>query len=105
MEIKPINIAEQAERVRVPRLQTLVWLMLASILLTGLGLWAYENVKLEPLLSRLTFLQVEEVKITSEWPLTQSTIRSWLPKLEGRNILFVQPTRLIEALKARPWTG
>jgi len=72
-------------------------------LFSFLGFYLISSGRLEAALSGVRFLKIQEVRISSDWPLTPGTIRTWLPPLEGKNIFFVKPMRLIETLERHSW--
>jgi hypothetical protein len=78
-------------------------LAFAALLLSGLGLWFADVLPLAPYLDRVPGLQIEEVQIHASWPLDAKQIQSWLPPLQGRNIVSVRAARLIELLERKPW--
>ncbi len=96
------NAETIALRKRNPVKRALGILLLAAGGVGG-GLFLFQSGHLEALLSNVAFLKIQEVRITSEWPLTSGMIKIWLPPLEGKNILFVRPMRLIELLEEKPW--
>src|SRR4051812_44736384 len=54
-------------------------------------------------LSRLSFLNVRQLVIEVNGPLTVDKIREWLPPVEGRNILLLNANRLITHLQRHAW--
>lgn len=54
-------------------------------------------------LEKMNALRIESVEIQAEWPLTQSLVESYIPKLTGKNILIVDPRTLYEQLIHKPW--
>jgi cell division septal protein FtsQ len=74
-----------------------------AMLMMALTLWVGETFHWQEWLKGLHWLRIEEVNVTSEWPVTPAMVRTWLPALEGRNLLFVQPDRLMRLLEQKPW--
>lgn len=85
--------------------QKVLALAAISILLCAALLWSWENVSLPPFLERMTWFHVREVQIEAEWPLQKTQVQSWLPKLEGRNILGIRGAEIVKSLAAKPWVG
>jgi hypothetical protein len=67
--------------------------------------WTSQNLNIADGVSKITFLEVKSVKISCGWPLTVGQVRSWIPRLEGRNILLLQVNRLMDLLESRPWVN
>lgn len=77
-------------------------LLIASLLfIAGTALW--EKASRVGLFDRISWLSVEEVRIHAGWPLSPALVRSWLPPLEGRNILTLRPAALVAAIQSKPW--
>ena len=97
------KIIEPMKPVTVSKLRPIVHLGIFSILLCGGLLWLWEAAPRLGLLNGVALLQIDEVQIHSEWPLTPATVKRWLPPLEGKNILYVRPSELISTLEQKPW--
>lgn len=85
------------------KLSILVRLGIFSILLCGGLLWLWEAAPRLGLLNGIALLQIDDVQIHSEWPVTPASVKRWLPALEGKNILYVRPSELISLLEQKPW--
>ena len=46
---------------------------------------------------------IKEVKIVTEWPLTVSDVRAWLPALEGKSLVDLSAQGIVFNLEQRPW--
>jgi cell division septal protein FtsQ len=46
---------------------------------------------------------IKEVKVMSDWPLTVSEVKSWLPNLEGKSLISVNAKELVLSMEQRPW--
>ena len=57
----------------------------------------------ENMLSKAKWLRVKSLDVHCEWPLTPAEVKSWLPPVEGVNIISVRATKLIEIISAKPW--
>ncbi len=51
----------------------------------------------------LSPFKIKQVKISSEWPVAVSEVKSWLPILEGKSLVAVSAADLISNLEKRPW--
>ena len=100
---RPQKTIEQLEPAQISRLRPIVHLAIFSILLSGGILWLWEAAPQFGFLNGIALLQIDEVQIHSEWPLTPATVKGWLPALEGKNILSVRPSDLIGLLERKPW--
>jgi len=96
-----LDISDSVATTRPAR--AVIKLAIAAILLPAFGLWIWERAPFSPYLDKLPWLQIEDVQVHSEWPLTTTTVRSWLPPLEGKNILSIRPAALISLLESKPW--
>lgn len=59
--------------------------------------------RFKQLIPSTEWLNVSQVVIHAEWPLTDERVRNWLPKLVGENLLLLSANAIIEDLKKRPW--
>ena len=99
------NQTSETIEVSSSRAQKVLALAIVSILIPAIALWCLENLTVPAFLQRITWLNIHEVKIESEWPLQASSVRSWLPALEGKSILSVRGADLVAALSAKPWVS
>jgi hypothetical protein len=84
-------------------LPAILRLFLFAIALSGALVWILTGGGLQARLSKLGWFQIDQIQVNSEWPLTPSTVESWLPALKGQNLLFLRPSDLIADLDQRPW--
>ncbi len=75
------------------------------LFLSGLIFVVFLNEKgfLGERLYQLSPFRIQEVKIVSEWPLSVSEIKAWLPPLEGRSLVDISAKDLVFNLEQRPW--
>jgi cell division septal protein FtsQ len=50
-----------------------------------------------------SWLQIESLEITCDWPLTSDQVLKWLPPLKGKNILSASSPKLAALLEEKPW--
>lgn len=51
----------------------------------------------------LSPFRIQELKINSEWPVSNSEIETWLPSLKGKSLLSLKGSDLVASLEQRPW--
>jgi cell division septal protein FtsQ len=98
MEMVKNNLAVPSSPLR--RFATVVFVFAIFFLLM---LAIFETGKIDPLLQSLSVFKIEEVRVRSEWPLSPSTVKGWLPTLEQTSLLVLRPRELILGLRERPW--
>lgn len=76
---------------------------LVAILATGGVLYLLDKERLPEMISRIEWLHVKQVTLTGEWPTEPELVRPWLPKIEGKSILLVNPDKIIASLEGKPW--
>lgn len=54
---------------------------------------------------KLVLFPVERVVVEVDWPLEETTVRSWLPPVAGKSLLTLSGSELAEKLLARPWVS
>lgn len=69
------------------------------------GGWISDKLDLASLVGKMHWFQIKEVTFGTEWPVTTDQIRSWIPPLEGKSILFINPSRIVETLENKPWVA
>jgi|GEM_PF-1346162 len=84
-------------------LRASILLCILSIVVIGSILWAWERIHFETFFVKMKYFQLQEVKVHTRWPLNSDLVKSWLPRLEGRNLFFVRAANLVGVLKEQPW--
>src|SRR5262245_27172189 len=75
----------------------------ASILTFQFAGWISDRLDLASFVGKMRWFQIREVSINTEWPITREQLRSWIPPLEGKSILFINAGRVVDALESKPW--
>jgi len=77
----------------------------AGVALLLISLFIFDYVGIPTQLSQIKALAVDEILLEVKAPLQESEVRTWLPPLKGKNILFVSSSSIVEKLKANAWVG
>jgi POTRA domain, FtsQ-type len=98
---------EQTEKLWLTRLPS-VWTLLTTFLLVACllavpALFLFGRASLERYFERFTYFQLREVKVEVSPPFSASEVKRWLPSLEGKNLVLLQPGALLKALQQKPW--
>lgn len=76
---------------------------MVTFLTFQLGGWVSDQLDLASFVGKMRWFQIREVTFTTEWPVTPEQLRSWIPPLEGKSILFINAGRMVETLESKPW--
>lgn len=78
-------------------------LAILAIVAVGIVILALEKFPPAPLIERIAWLHIQDLKIISGWPIAPEQVRRWLPPLEGKSLLLVSPSDIARGLKEKTW--
>jgi len=85
-----------------PRWASVAGVGLCLLLVLGL-LFSSDSGSLSSGFQLFSFFKIQQVKVSSEWPLANSELRAWIPKLEGKNLMMLSAKELVANLEKHPW--
>jgi cell division protein FtsQ len=76
---------------------------LLGVLGLGLVIFLMEQNILNLGIQGISPFRIQEVKISSEWPIAVSDVRAWVSELNGQSLLLLNSSQLGKSLGSRPW--
>ena len=50
-----------------------------------------------------SFFKIKQVRVSSEWPISNTEVKTWLPNLEGRSLFALNVSDLVTSLEKKTW--
>lgn len=74
-------------------------------LLVAMIIWIVDALDPRAILSNIRWFAIKQVRVETEWPLAEATVRKWLAGVEGKSLLFTDWSTLIAEVERKPWVG
>lgn len=71
----------------------------------GAVIWLIDIVNPRSLLSNLRWFAIKQVRIETEAPIAETSVRKWIGAIEGKSLIFTDWSEVTSSLEKRPWVG
>jgi cell division septal protein FtsQ len=86
----------------IPKTVGIMGIIFCLFLMAGF-LFSNEKGFLGDRMQLFSFFKIKQIRVSSEWPISNSEVKAWLPHLEGRSLVALNVSDLVASLEKKTW--